>query len=110
MTELRHEQCQTYLKGSPALPAAAIQQLLQFIPRWQLAADSKSISREFRFQNFPETIAFVNAVAWIAQQQDHHPRIQIDYQRCEIRYVTHSVAGLSRNDFICAAKIDNLQQ
>lgn len=110
MTELLHEQCRDYPKGSPALTAAEIRQLQQLVTGWKLDADHTSISREFRFQNFPETIAFVNAVAWIAQQQDHHPRIQIDYQRCEIRYATHSVAGLSRNDFICAAKIDSLLQ
>lgn len=64
--------------------------------------------REFRFDNYYATMAFVNAVAWIAHQQDHHPELTVGYNRCIVRYVTHSANGISLNDFICAAKIDAL--
>jgi 4a-hydroxytetrahydrobiopterin dehydratase len=73
---------------------------------WQLTEDAREIRREFRFRNFYHTIAFVNAVAWIANREDHHPDLEVGYNRCLVRFSTHSIGGLSRNDFICAAKID----
>ena len=53
-------------------------------------------------------MAFVNAVAWIAHQEDHHPDLEVGYNRCHVRYSTHAIGGLSANDMICAAKIDDL--
>jgi len=75
-------------------------------PDWQLAADKQSIKRVFKFKNFYETMAFVNVVAMIAHQQDHHPEMNVGYNTCSVAYSTHSVDGLSDYDFICAAKID----
>lgn len=77
-------------------------------PEWDLADNGKEISRTFKFKNFHETMAFVNAVAWIAHQEDHHPDMEIGYSKCHINYSTHTIGGLSANDFICAAKIDVL--
>ena len=77
-------------------------------PDWQLAEDSKSISRSFSFKDYYNTIAFVNVVAMIAHQQDHHPDMKVSYNQCQVQYSTHSVGGLSLNDFICAAKIDGI--
>lgn len=74
---------------------------------WQLANDKTLIRRNFKFKNYYETIAFVNVVAMIAHQQDHHPELQVSYNRCSVQYNTHSVGGLSEFDFICAAKIDH---
>jgi 4a-hydroxytetrahydrobiopterin dehydratase len=75
---------------------------------WMLSGDNKSISRTFRFRNYYQTLAFVNALAWIAHGEDHHPDLEVGYNRCLVRYSTHTVNGLSENDFICAARIDAL--
>jgi len=75
---------------------------------WTLASDNQSISRTFRFKNYYQTLAFVNALAWIAHGEDHHPDLEVGYNRCLVRYSTHTVGGLSENDFICAARIDAL--
>ena len=83
-------------------------QNLEEIPHWDLSSDSKSISRQFSFKNYPETLAFINAAAWIAQSENHHPDISFGYNNCIIRYSTHSAGGLSLFDFICAAKTDQL--
>lgn len=77
-------------------------------PEWQLAEDNKSISRIFKFKNYYDTMAFVNVVAMVAHQQDHHPEMTVTYNTCRVEFSTHSVDGLSLNDFICAAKVDGL--
>ncbi len=102
--QLADRQCQH--KPAP-LDDDAITLLLNEIDQdWQLAADKQSIQREFKFKNYYETMAFVNVVAMIAHQQDHHPEMSVSYNRCRVDYSTHSVGGLSDYDFICAAKID----
>jgi 4a-hydroxytetrahydrobiopterin dehydratase len=68
-----------------------------------------SLEKTFRFRNFHETMAFTNAVAYIAHQQDHHPAIDLTFGRCKLTWNTHSAGGLSRNDFICAARVDQLK-
>jgi 4a-hydroxytetrahydrobiopterin dehydratase len=73
---------------------------------WQLIEDAKAIKREFKFADFYRTMSFVNAVAHIANVQDHHPDIECGWGYCRIRYQTHAIGGLHENDFICAAKID----
>ncbi|MGB5397271.1 MAG: 4a-hydroxytetrahydrobiopterin dehydratase [Gammaproteobacteria bacterium] len=102
--QLADRQCQ---HKPAALDGDAITLLLSEIDQdWQLAADKQSIQREFKFKNYYETMAFVNVVAMIAHQQDHHPEMSVSYNRCRVDYSTHSVGGLSDYDFICAAKID----
>lgn len=76
--------------------------------QWTVSADAKSISADFGFKNYYQTTAFVNAVAWVAHQQDHHPDITFGYKNCHIFFTTHAIGGLSDNDFISAAKIDRL--
>jgi len=75
---------------------------------WSLSENGQMIQRSFSFKNYYQTIAFVNALAWVAHQQDHHPDLEVGYNRCVVHYSTHSVGGLSENDFICAARIDAL--
>ena len=75
---------------------------------WVVNSDASSISRTFTFSNYYETVAFINAAIQVAHKQDHHPDICFGYKQCEISYSTHSVGGLSLNDFICAAKVDRL--
>jgi 4a-hydroxytetrahydrobiopterin dehydratase len=66
------------------------------------------LRKTFSFKNYYQTTAFVNATAWISHCEDHHPDISLGYNSCEVAYMTHSIKGLSENDFICAAKIDAL--
>jgi len=75
---------------------------------WRLNESGDHILRTFHFQNYYQTIAFANAMAWIAHQQDHHPELLIGYKTCRVDYSTHSAGGLTSLDFNCAAKIDNL--
>jgi 4a-hydroxytetrahydrobiopterin dehydratase len=84
--------------------AAAVAAWLKELPGWTVSGDL--LSRRYDFGNYYETIAFVNLVAWVANRQDHHPDLEVGYNRCRVSYSTHSVGGLSRNDFICAAHID----
>lgn len=75
---------------------------------WSVDENGTEISRSFRFKNYYQTMAFVNALAWVAHAEDHHPDLEVGYNRCRVRYSTHAIGGLSENDFICAAKIDAL--
>lgn len=90
------------------LPTDQLEPLLAELDGWRLGEDGACLVREFRFADYHHTLAFVNAVAWIAHQQDHHPDLSVHYDRCVVRYSTHDVGGLSLNDFICAAKVDAL--
>ena len=75
---------------------------------WSLSDDGLSISRRFSFPAYSRTLAFANAVAWIAIVEGHHPVLTVSYGDCDVSYTTHAIDGLSDNDFICAAKIDQL--
>lgn len=75
---------------------------------WLLNDATTKISRAFKFANYYETMAFVNSVAWIAHREDHHPDLLVSYNKCQVTYSTHAIGGLSANDFICAAKIEDL--
>jgi len=110
MLDLLTQQCSKITDTSLALSDSASEELLQqLIPRWNLNNQDKTITYSFDFKNYYQTIAFVNVVAQIAHQQDHHPDLLVSYNRCTVTYSTHSVAGLSINDFICAAKINAAQ-
>jgi len=78
------------------------------VPGWELAGDCKSISRRFEFKGFYKTMAFVNAMAWIANSENHHPDFATGYNYCKVTFTTHAIDGLSENDFICAAKVNAL--
>jgi 4a-hydroxytetrahydrobiopterin dehydratase len=96
--------------GVPPLTAEEARRLCaQIDPHWRLAADAKSLQREFAFKDFYRTMSFVNAVAHVANTEDHHPDLEVGYNYCRIRWNTHAVGGLSENDFICAAKVDLLR-
>jgi 4a-hydroxytetrahydrobiopterin dehydratase len=75
---------------------------------WLLDSVNQTLSRKFEFKNYYQTMAFANSCAWIAHQNDHHPDMTVTYRHCHLNFTTHSVNGLSINDFICAAKIDAL--
>jgi 4a-hydroxytetrahydrobiopterin dehydratase len=107
--ELADRKCKACEGGvQPLTPAEAERYRDKLAAGWALSSDGKSIRREYRFKNFHRTMSFVNAVAFIANEEDHHPDLQVGYNYCNIDFTTHAVKGLSENDFICAAKIDRL--
>jgi 4a-hydroxytetrahydrobiopterin dehydratase len=106
MSLLADKQCEA---KTPLLTDQEIAGYLQEIsPEWRLSDDHKSIIRTFRFKDYYNTMAFVNVVAMVAHQQDHHPDMTLTYNTCRVEFSTHSVGGLSLNDFICAAKVDGI--
>jgi 4a-hydroxytetrahydrobiopterin dehydratase len=109
MNELTSKKCVPCEGGVQPLTRTQAQDLMkQLKPEWKLAEDSKSIAAEWKFRNFFHTMSFVNALAHIANAEDHHPDVELGYGYCRVRYNTHAIGGLSENDFICAAKIDAL--
>jgi 4a-hydroxytetrahydrobiopterin dehydratase len=109
MSKLRDLSCAPCPAGTPPLASAEAARLLTELQQgWRIADDGRSLRRAWRFGSFHETMSFVNAVAWIANAEDHHPDLEVGYDYCRIMLGTHSIGGLSRNDFICAAKIDGL--
>jgi 4a-hydroxytetrahydrobiopterin dehydratase len=93
-------------RTGPAMNAADIASHVALLDGW--SHDDGAITRRFTFDDFHRTMAFVNAVAWIAHAEDHHPDLAVGYAACTVRFNTHSVGGVSVNDFICAAKVDAL--
>lgn len=108
MDDLTNKSCRRYDKDESPLNNESVNAGLAKIPGWSADRDAGEISRNFEFKNYYETMAFVNALAWIAHREDHHPDIEVGYKRCRVRYATHSIGGLSENDFICAAKLNRL--
>ena len=105
-SNLTSKHCKPCEGGAPPLDAARSAALLNDLPGWE--STGKEIAKAYSFKNYYETTAFVNAIAWIAHREDHHPDLEVGYNRCRVRYSTHSVGGLSENDFICAAKVEAL--
>ncbi|MCK5718803.1 MAG: 4a-hydroxytetrahydrobiopterin dehydratase [Thiomargarita sp.] len=108
MTELINKRCKPCEGGIEPLTSKVANNLLKELENWQSNQDNSQISRSYTFNNYYETIAFVNAIAWVSHQEDHHPDLEVSYNRCIVRYSTHAIKGLSENDFICAAKINEL--
>lgn len=92
------------------LGQAQVRELQQQVPDWNVVEEGRALSRTFEFKDYYRTMAFVNALAFIANREDHHPDLGVHYNRCVVRFSTHDVGGLSENDFICAAKTDALQE
>ena len=93
-------------RGRRRCTDAQVSLLLDEVPDWK--RQGKEIARTFKFENYHHTMAFVNAVAWVAHREDHHPDMEVGYNRCKVRFSTHSAGGLTENDFISAAKINAL--
>ena len=103
---LAGRQCRHLPAGTPAPDAAQVAAWLAALPGWSVRGTA--LVKQFGFPDYGRTMGFVNAVAWIAQQQDHHPDMVVGYDRCEVAFSTHSTGGLSVNDFICAARVEAL--
>ncbi len=109
MSELTQKKCAPCEGGvEPMSQDEAADFMKQVDASWEISGDGREISRDFKFKGFYRTMSFVNAVAWIANDEDHHPDMEVGYGNCRVRYTTHAIGGLSINDFICAAKIDKL--
>jgi 4a-hydroxytetrahydrobiopterin dehydratase len=104
--DLAQKKCKPCEGGVSPLTAQEAAQLLAQLKDWTLA--DKVITKTYEFKNYYQTMAFVNAVAWLSHREDHHPDLTVGYSRCRVDYSTHAVGGLSENDFICAAKVDAL--
>jgi 4a-hydroxytetrahydrobiopterin dehydratase len=107
-SSLADKHCTPIAPGTPALEGNEISELIGSVHGWDV--EDGAIHKEFKFKNYYETIAFVNLIAFVANREDHHPDLEVGYNRCRVTFSTHSVGGLSENDFICAAKIERLLQ
>lgn len=104
--DLASRHCTPCEGGTPPLGREEAERFLADLPGWELTGEK--IEKSFAFKNYYQTMAFVNAVAWIAHGEDHHPDMELTYRTCRIRYTTHAIGGLSVNDFICAARVNAL--
>lgn len=105
---LRAEHCRPLKGPEHRLDDAALGELLAVLPAWSLREDGRAIGRNFRFDGFLPALSFASAIGWMAEQENHHPDLELGWGYVRVRYATHDVGGLSRNDFICAAKVDAL--
>ena len=105
---LTQKHCKPCEGGVEAMSRAQAQAMMGQVPGWELNSDGTAISRRFEFKGFYRTMAFINAMAWIANTEDHHPDFSAGYNYCSVRFTTHAIDGLSENDFICAAKTNRL--
>jgi 4a-hydroxytetrahydrobiopterin dehydratase len=106
ITPLREKHCRPCESGTPPLSDAEVAARLLELAEWE--RQGQGISKTYRFKNFHQTMAFVNAVAWISHREGHHPDLNVGFNHCRVGYTTHAIAGLSENDFICAARVDAL--
>lgn len=98
--------CKPCEGGVEPMREAQVREMLDRLDGWDVVGGE--LVKLYRFKDFHETMAFVNAVAFIAHREDHHPDLEVGYRQCKVRYMTHAIGGLSENDFICAAKVDAL--
>jgi 4a-hydroxytetrahydrobiopterin dehydratase len=108
LAELASRHCAPLKGAEHRLPETQCRQWLATLPGWELIEGGAAITKTFKFDDYYRTMAFVNALAFVAHREDHHPDLGVHYNRCVVRYSTHDVGGLSVNDFICAAKAELL--
>lgn len=110
-SDLTQKKCGPCTEGGDPMDAEQARAFLKHLhAEWKLSKDDRSISRVFAFKDFYQTMSFVNAVAHVANREGHHPDLEVSYNRCRVLYTTHATGGLSENDFICAAKVDELTE
>ncbi|MCP5461625.1 MAG: 4a-hydroxytetrahydrobiopterin dehydratase [bacterium] len=106
MSDLVSKTCKPCEGGVTPLNDDSVRALLPSLNNWN--TNGTAIFKEFSFKSYYQTIAFVNAVAWMAHKENHHPNLSVGFKQCVVQYTTHAINGLSENDFICAAKVDAL--
>ncbi|HYF13081.1 MAG TPA: 4a-hydroxytetrahydrobiopterin dehydratase [Candidatus Paceibacterota bacterium] len=110
MANLARKKCIPCEKGVPPLTREEAEKLQKEVVDWALVDDARLLAKSYRFKNFVESMEFVNKVADIAEEEGHHPDITISYSDVGIELTTHAIDGLSENDFILAAKIDEIKK
>lgn len=108
LTPLAQARCVARRGHEHRLTEASIRELLPQLPGWELLENGHVLGKTFRFPDYYRTMSFVNALAHVANAENHHPDLSVHYDRCVVHFSTHDVGGLSENDFICAAKADLL--
>ncbi|MSQ49170.1 MAG: 4a-hydroxytetrahydrobiopterin dehydratase [Betaproteobacteria bacterium] len=108
MSELAAKSCKPCEGGVAPYNAPQTREMLAQLKGW-IVEDGKLV-KLYAFKNYYQTMAFVNALAWVSHREDHHPDLLVAYNQCRVAYSTHAIGGLSENDFICAAKADALFQ
>ena len=106
--DLSQKHCVPCEGGVPAIGRDQALEMLKEIEGWALSEDGRMISRRFEFRGFFRTMSFINAMAWVVNNENHHPDFSAGYNYCEIGFTTHAIDGLSENDFICAARVNAL--
>jgi 4a-hydroxytetrahydrobiopterin dehydratase len=108
LADLARQSCQPRKGAGHALGDAEVTRYLAVLPGWSRTADGKGIAKDFRFDDFHRTLGFINAVGFMANRQDHHPDLEAGYGHCQVAWSTHDVGGLSLNDMVCAARVEQL--
>jgi 4a-hydroxytetrahydrobiopterin dehydratase len=106
MSDLAAGKCKPCEGGVAPLQRSEVENLLKQLNGWTL--NGRAITKTYSFKDYYETMAFVNAAAWISHREGHHPDMQVGFNSCVVGYITHAIDGLTENDFICAAKLDKL--
>jgi 4a-hydroxytetrahydrobiopterin dehydratase len=106
MSDLASRKCKPCEGGVAPYTDAHTKDLLRQLKGW--IVEQGKLVKVYPFTNYYQTMAFVNALAWISHREDHHPDLIVSYNKCRVEYMTHSIGGLSENDFVCAAKCDAL--
>jgi 4a-hydroxytetrahydrobiopterin dehydratase len=106
MTDLAKKKCVPCEGGTMPYSEAQAKEMLASLKGWII--ENNALVKLYPFTNYYQTMAFVNALAWISHREDHHPDLSVGYNKCRVEYSTHAIGGLSENDFICAAKCDVL--
>jgi 4a-hydroxytetrahydrobiopterin dehydratase len=106
MSDLAKQKCKPCEGGVAPLGASEAQSMLKRLKGWII--EDEKLVKVYPFTNYYQTMAFVNALAWISHREDHHPDLTVGFNKCRVEYATHAIGGLSDNDFICAAKADAL--
>lgn len=108
MIDLLAAKCEPINPKEKPLIIPTIESYMSVLKGWEVPLNYQTLEKTFKFKNYYQTVAFVNAVTWLAHKEDHHPEICFGYNQCQITLTTHDIKGLSMNDLILAAKIDAL--
>ena len=106
MSEFAKKRCKPCEGGVKPYTAEEAKTLLRDLKGWKI--ENGRLAKTYSFENYYQTMAFVNALAWVSHREDHHPDLGVFYNKCRVEYWTHAIGGLSENDFICAAKCQAL--
>jgi 4a-hydroxytetrahydrobiopterin dehydratase len=106
MTDLTRRRCKPCEGGVAPYDPKQVEELLRELRGW--IVENGRLVKVYPFRNYYETMAFVNALAWIAHREDHHPDLAVHYAKCVVTFSTHDAGGVTQNDVICAAKTERL--